>query len=152
MRAQREDTKWPGRGPAPSVFVDTSTFRFDGPLTAGSLSLIRQAIAELAEIWRLDDRMVEIVQTVSSELAANIIAHACGDGRLVLTRKPGGLYCQAIDRGPGLPLPFLAGWQAPAIGDPEAARGLWTVRLLSSRVQIDSSVLGTTVTAVLIWR
>jgi hypothetical protein len=49
-------------------------------------------------------------------------------------------------------LPFLAGWQAPAIGDPEAPRGLWTVRMLSARLQIDSSVLGTTATAVIIWR
>lgn len=117
-----------------------------------SLSRIRHAIADRAASWRLDAPIVEAVQTVSSELAANIIAHACGDGRLVLTRVPGGLYCQAIDRGPGMPLPFLAGWHAPAIGDPAAARGLWTVRTLSARMQIDSSALGTTVTAVIISR
>jgi anti-sigma regulatory factor (Ser/Thr protein kinase) len=138
---QREDT-----------IADASTIRVEGPLTVDSLSRIRHAIAGYATTWRLDDPIVEIVQTVSSELAANIIAHADGEGRLILTRRPGGLYCQAIDHGPGIPLPFWAGWQAPEIGDPDAPRGLWTVRTLSNRMQIDSSNLGTTVTAVLIWK
>ena len=132
--------------------ADAHTIRADGPLTVASLSRIRHTIADHAATWRLDDLVVETVQTVSSELAANIILHAHGDGRLILTRRPGGLYCQAIDHGPGIALPFWAGWQAPEIGDPDAPRGLWTVRTLSARMQIDSSILGTTVTAVIIWR
>lgn len=149
VRAQREQLKGPVGNPAPA---GEGRLRFDGPLTVESLSRIRHAIADRAVSWRLDDLIVETVQSVSGELAANIIAHAEGDGGLILTRKQGGLYCQAIDHGPGMTLPFLAGWQVPAIGDPAAARGLWTVRMLSARLQIDSSVLGTTVTAVIIFR
>jgi len=131
---------------------DGRTLRIDGPFTVGSLSRIRQAVALQAAIWRLGEPIVDAVQAIVSELAANMIVHARGDGRLILTHRPSAIHCQAIDRGPGMPLPFLAGWQAPAIGDPAAARGLWMVRMLSTRLQIDSSVLGTTVTAVLAWK
>lgn len=169
--AQRDDGQRPGKDPAAPIMLvsvsdgshgsegsersdgfDASTLRVEGPLTVRSLSRIRRAITGQAGTWRLNEPMVDAVQTVSSELAANIIVHAHGDGRLIFTQRPGAFYCQAIDRGPGMPLPFLAGWQAPASGDPAAARGLWMVRMLSARVQIDSSILGTTVTAVLVWR
>jgi anti-sigma regulatory factor (Ser/Thr protein kinase) len=130
--------------------VRANALRVEGPFTVRSLSGIRQAIADQATYWCLSGVVVEVVQTISSELAANIVAHAEGDGRLVLSYRPGVLHCQAIDRGPGMPLPFLAGWQPPDTADPAAARGLWTVRMLSARMQIDSSALGTTVTTVLV--
>ena len=117
-----------------------------------SLSRIRQTIAAQAAAWHVEEPIVDAIQAVSSELAANMIVHAHGDGRLIVTHRLGAVYCQAVDRGPGMPLPFLAGWQAPAIGDPAAARGLWMVRMLSTRMQIDSSVMGTTVTVALVWK
>lgn len=135
-------------GPGP----DGCTLRVDGPLGVKSLSRIRHAIADQAAQWHLAEPVVETVQTVVSELAANIVVHAGGDGSLILTHRPGVLYCQAVDHGPGMPLPALAGWRVPESGDPAAARGLWTVRMLSTRMHIDSSSLGTTVTTVLAWK
>lgn len=152
MWAYREDGQRPRATPAPSASSHACILRIDGPFTVSSLSRIRQAIAAQAATWHLDEPTVETLQAVSGELAANMIVHAHGDGSLILTHRPGAVYCQAIDRGPGMPLPFLAGWQAPEIGDPAAARGLWVVRMLSTRTQIDSSVMGTTVTAALVWR
>lgn len=121
--------------------------RVDGPLTVEGLGRIRQAIADRTATWDLDEHAGYTLQVICSELTSNIIKHAGGDGRLVLTYRTGSLYCQAIDRGPGMARPFLAGWSPPDWGDPAAARGLWMVRMLSVRMQIDSSVLGTTVTA-----
>jgi len=152
VQTQQEHEEPLRRSLAPNGVSAGSALRVEGPLTVESLSRIRQAIVGRAAAWRLDDSIVETVQTVSSELAANIIAHAGGEGMMILTCRPGALYCQAVDHGPGMRLPFLAGWQAPDIGDPAAARGLWTVRMLSARVQIDSSILGTTVTAALVWK
>jgi anti-sigma regulatory factor (Ser/Thr protein kinase) len=152
VQPQREQGQRPRRLFAVNGDSAEPLLRVDGPLTVKALSRIRQSIVGWAAAWHLDELVVETVQTISSELAANIIVHARGEGRLVLTCRPGMLYCQAIDRGPGMPRPFLAGWHVPDIGDPAAARGLWTVRMLSARMQIDSSVMGTTVTAVLLWR
>lgn len=135
---------------APAAACDAGAIRVDGPLKVDGLSRIRQAIADQAATWGLDEHVVHAVQMVSSELATNIIVHAHGNGGLVITYRAGMIYCQAVDQGPGMTLPFLAGWNAPASGDPTAARGLWMVRMLSARLQIDSSILGTTVTAVLI--
>lgn len=151
MRAQRELGERLERNPSLTAGAGCA-LQVDGPLAERSLSRIRHAIARQAAHWHLADEIVETVQTVVCELAANIVAHADGDGMLILTHRQGTLYCQAVDRGPGMPLPFLGGWQVPEAGDPAAARGLWTVRMLSTRLYIDSSNLGTTVTAVLVWK
>ena len=121
-------------------------------MTVSGLSWIRHTIAARAVVWHLEEPVIEAIQAIIGELAANIVVHAFGDGGLILTHRPGAVYCQAVDHGPGMTLPFLAGWQAPEIGDPAAPRGLWLVRMLSTRMQVDSSTTGTTVTVALVWK
>jgi anti-sigma regulatory factor (Ser/Thr protein kinase) len=118
-----------------------------GPFDSSGLGRVRRMINERSAVWSLTDDTRHHLETIACELVGNIIRHAGGAGRLRISARSGFVYCQAVDRGPGLARPYQAGWGAPPSGDPSAARGLWLVRLLSARLHIDSSPLGTTITA-----
>jgi anti-sigma regulatory factor (Ser/Thr protein kinase) len=118
----------------------------EGPFTTADLRGIRQRIDELAQRWRVPDPVTSALELVATELVVNVIIHAHGDGRLRVAMYPGWLFCQVSDFGAGLVRPYTAGWQPPSAEQP-SGRGLWLARCFSERLTIDSSPLGTTVTA-----
>ncbi|GIF94969.1 hypothetical protein Cci01nite_00630 [Catellatospora citrea] len=118
----------------------------EGPFTRVDLRRIRRRIHELGESWRLPESIGWALELVTTELVVNVVMHAEGQGRLRLSRYPGWVFCQVSDVGPGVSRPYTAGWQPPS-GTQTSGRGLWIARCFSDRLTIDSSALGTTVTA-----
>jgi anti-sigma regulatory factor (Ser/Thr protein kinase) len=103
--------------------------------TVADLSRLRLRVGGIAGLAGLDEPRCEEFVLAAYELACNAILHGGGAGNLLLSRLDGFLRCQVSDDGPG----FIAGSAA-------AGRGLWLVRLLSDRIEIDSGAGGAVVT------
>jgi anti-sigma regulatory factor (Ser/Thr protein kinase) len=127
-----------GTGGAGQIGLD---LRFDGE----SLYALRAAVAaHAADLGAAPDLVAHLV-IIASELASNVVRHGGGAGRLRLSREDGSLRCVVDDRGPGIAEPGVVGTSTPppyAVG----GRGLWIVRRLAPRTDIESSDRGTTVT------
>jgi anti-sigma regulatory factor (Ser/Thr protein kinase) len=139
------DAAHPAPG-APPELTPHEQVLVGGPFTRVDLRRVRQRIHELAHRWRLPEPVGLALELVTTELVVNVVLHAGGQGRLRLSRYPGWLFCQVSDTGSGLARPCVAGWQPPSATQP-SGRGLWIARCFSERLTIDSSPLGTTVTA-----
>jgi anti-sigma regulatory factor (Ser/Thr protein kinase) len=131
------------RGVLPDPLVPLDQ-RFD----RDRLYSLRAAVGAHATGLGADEDAVFRVLIVAGELAANAIRHGGGSGRLRLWAEDGDLFCEVSDSGAGMRDPEATGIRTPR---PDAAggRGVWMVRQLSRRVDIDTGPAGTTVTAVL---
>jgi anti-sigma regulatory factor (Ser/Thr protein kinase) len=106
---------------------------------------LRAAVAAHAADLGASPELVAHLVIIASELASNAVRHGGGTGRLQLSRDDDALRCVVDDSGPGIPEPGTAGTSAPspyAVG----GRGLWIVRRLAPRTNIESTERGTTVT------
>jgi anti-sigma regulatory factor (Ser/Thr protein kinase) len=75
------------------------------------------------------------------ELAANVVAHSAGAGRLLIRAAAGMLRCEISDDGPGAgPWPLRKG------------HGLWLVREVADEVIASSGPYGSQVTVRFGWR
>ncbi|MFI5495267.1 ATP-binding protein [Actinoplanes sp. NPDC051859] len=121
---------------------DPAGHLLDQPFTESSLYGVRAAVAA-----HLADRdTVDIVVLLAHELASNAVRHGGGSGRLRLWVTGGAVYCQVVDRGPGIADPAGAGLRMPLPSRP-GGRGLWIIRRLAD-LHISTSRAGSTVTAV----
>jgi anti-sigma regulatory factor (Ser/Thr protein kinase) len=118
-----------------------------GPFTNKDLHEIREVAGRQATAWNVHPVAARTLNVVITELVTNVIVHGGGDGRLRLSMRTDSLYCQVADYGPGIARPHTAGWRPPSTADPFSSRGLWIVRMLCDHLTIDSSHIGTTVTA-----
>ena len=118
-----------------------------GPFSNKDLHRIREIIHLHAGTWSLHPVAARTLNVVVTELITNVILHGGGEGRLRLSVHDDSLYCQVTDYGPGIARPHTAGWRPPSTADPVSSRGLWIVRMLCDHLLIDSSHIGTTVTA-----
>jgi len=121
---------WPGPAHADGLILDLS---FD----AGTLHTARARIRACASRAGFgEDRTKDVVLAVH-ELAANVIHHAGGAGRLRVWSQPGALHCQVDD---GVAPEFTANW-LPC----EPGHGLWVVRQVASQILTLSGPAGTSV-------
>ena len=118
-----------------------------GPFDNKDLHQIREVVRTQAAAWNLQQVAARTLNVVVTELVTNVILHGGGEGRLRLSVHDDNLYCQVADYGPGISRPHTAGWRPPSTADPVSSRGLWIVRMLCDHLDIDSSHIGTTVTA-----
>lgn len=118
-----------------------------GPFANKDLHRIREVVRAHADSWNLHPVAARTLNVVVTELITNVILHGGGVGRLRLSVRDDSLYCQVADYGPGIARPHTAGWRPPSTADPVSSRGLWIVRMLCDHLDIDSSHIGTTVTA-----
>lgn len=141
---------WKDRMPdfADRPVVDQRRLRIDGPFTSADLESIRRQLDTECAAWGVPPRVRSVLALVATELVANIVVHCDGEGRLQVALYRGRLVCQAFDRGPGIPRSHRAGWRPPSPSAP-GGRGLWLARVFADRFAVDSSPLGTTVTAVI---
>lgn len=109
---------------------------------SGTLSVLRAQVHVHARRAALPgDQAADAVLAVH-ELAANVISHGGGAGRLRVWDLTGALHCQVEDGDP------------PVSEDPalvsclpdQAGHGLWVVRQVADQVQIASGPRGTRVT------
>jgi anti-sigma regulatory factor (Ser/Thr protein kinase) len=118
-----------------------------GPFDNRDLHPIREIVRTRATDWNLPTVTARTLNVVITELVTNVILHGGGEGRLRLSVRGDSLYCQVADYGPGIAQSHTAGWRPPSNADPVSSRGLWIVRMLCDHLVIDSSHIGTTVTA-----
>jgi anti-sigma regulatory factor (Ser/Thr protein kinase) len=125
----------------------TASLLVTGPFENRDLHQIRELVRTHAEHWNLHAVTARTLNVVITELVTNVILHGGGEGRLRLSVRGDSLYCQVADYGPGIARSHTAGWRPPSTADPVSSRGLWIVRMLCDHLVIDSSHIGTTVTA-----
>ena len=123
----------------------------DREIRAATLSALREAVLGCAAAAGLSrDRSIEVM-LAAHELAANVIRHGSGRGRLLLRVTARALSCQVSDARatarPGLGAQHEAdGTAAPAAAWPvEHGHGLWLVRKTADRVQVAAGPAGSVV-------
>jgi anti-sigma regulatory factor (Ser/Thr protein kinase) len=118
----------------------------DQAFDAASLSELRGAVLKSATAAGVGDERAIDVMLAMHELAANVVRHGKGQGRLLLEITPAGLSCRVSDTSAA---PRPAGETALAAPWPvEHGHGLWLVRLTADEVQAVTGPDGSVVTAV----
>lgn len=116
------------------------------PFSRDNLGQVRSLVAALADQIGLDDRRVEALLVVATELATNAVRHAGGSGVLRLWSADGAVHLRVTDKGPGLANPERAGaCLVPTTSD--EGRGLWLARQLSDDLRVVAGERGTSATA-----
>jgi anti-sigma regulatory factor (Ser/Thr protein kinase) len=112
---------------------------------SGALHVLRaDVLAQAGQAGLSDDRAGEVALAVH-ELAANVICHGGGKGRLRVWRLAGALHCQ-VDDGD-----LVASADSAVSLDPFPERpghGLWVARRVADQMQALSGPHGTRVTLV----
>lgn len=121
--------------------LETGVIVFDERFDASSLHALRErAAAGAAGTGMPEDRAADVLLAVH-ELAANVVRHGPGTGRLLMRAAPGALLCQVSDTGPA-----AGRWPV------RQGHGLWIVQAVADEVRVSSSLHGSQVTAVFGWR
>jgi anti-sigma regulatory factor (Ser/Thr protein kinase) len=122
----------------------------DRAFDADTLPGLRKAVlAEAAAAGMPEDRAADAMLAVH-ELAANVVRHGAGAGRLAIHVRDDRLYCQVSDVGPaGIYGPVLrAGTTATRPWPVRRGHGLWIVQAAADEVSVASGSVGSRVTAV----
>jgi anti-anti-sigma factor len=144
-------------GPAGTVpSADRGTEQIlDQPLDGDSLYQLRASVAAHAVLAGLPQRRADDLVIAAHELAANVVRHGSGRGRLRIWRHDQTLHCQVTDDG-SAPGPDTGGMRAAeasalSTADPsswrvEPGHGLWLVRQLADSLSLHSGHAGPAVT------
>jgi anti-sigma regulatory factor (Ser/Thr protein kinase) len=125
----------------------------DREIRAATLSALREAVLGCASAAGLSrDRSIDVM-LAAHELAANIIRHGSGRGRMRLQVSARALSCQVSDAqataGPGLDAQREADGTvasaATAAWPVEHGHGLWLVRRTADQVQVTAGPAGSVV-------
>ena len=134
-----------GNGPVSDAAGADTPPLLDLAFDSGALYILRTEVLALAgQAGLADDRAGDVVLAVH-ELAANVVSHGGGKGRLRVWRLAGALHCQ-VDDGD-----LIASEDPAALLDPFpelAGHGLWVARRVASQMQALSSARGTRVTII----
>jgi anti-anti-sigma factor len=113
----------------------------DQPLDANSLYQLRASVAAHAHRAGLPRRRADDLVIASHELAANVVRHGSGSGRLRIWRHDQMLHCQVTDDGHVEP----AGTTGPTWRI-EPGHGLWLVRQLADSFSLHPGRTGSAAT------
>jgi anti-anti-sigma factor len=113
----------------------------DQPLDANSLYQLRASVAAHAHQAGLPRRRADDLVIASHELAANVVRHGSGSGRLRIWRHDQMLHCQVTDDGHVEP----AGTTGPTWRI-EPGHGLWLVRQLADSFSLHPGRTGSAAT------
>lgn len=102
---------------------------------------VRALVARYAADGGLPPHRASDLTLAVSEVAANTLRHASGDGTLLAWRGDAGIVCQVTDS--GVIRDPLAGRRRPDAA--AAGQGLWVVNQLCDLVQLRSGPAGTTI-------
>jgi serine/threonine-protein kinase RsbW len=109
-----------------------------------SLGAVRDLVHGMATGCGLPPSAVDDLVLAANELATNVVRHGGGRGLVRLWCADDTVFCRMTDYGPGMPEPPASGEVPP----PHAltGRGLWMIRRMIDRLEIDTGPHGTTVT------
>lgn len=147
-RAQPPDRSSPGglagAGPVPAAAAEPPVL--DQAFESDSLYLLRSAVAAYASQAGLPPARCDDVVVAVHELAANVIRHGAGHGRLRLWHDHTALHCEVSDDGPArgdgdgqAAVRDAAGWPV------DYGHGLWLVQTVSDQATWRSGADGSTV-------
>jgi anti-sigma regulatory factor (Ser/Thr protein kinase) len=132
-----------------SGWADPHEVALDQTFDASNLYALRSAVAAHGASFGLTEHRLGELVLVAHELAANAVRHGgarpASPGRLRLWRDGDDIVCEVSDAGPGLVDPATAGTEPVGVGAYNG-RGLWIVRQIADRVDIDSADHGVTIT------
>ncbi|WP_338900486.1 ATP-binding protein [Streptomyces sp. TG1A-60] len=125
-------------GDAPGIATETLLLKRH--FTGENLPQVRAQVEDTAAAAGLGGvRLGEFTLAVS-EIAANAVEHAGGQGRLELRRLPDELECRVTDDGPGFvpAIPELL----PGLTEGCRGRGLWLADLVTDRLTVTTDRRG----------
>ena len=120
----------------------------DQPFDGESLYQLRASVAANAAAAGLPPRRADDLVIAAHELAANVVRHGSGRGRLRIWRHDQALRCEVTDEGTAQDPP---GSSVARAGDPsswpvEPGHGLWLVRQLADDLSLHAGREGPAVT------
>jgi anti-sigma regulatory factor (Ser/Thr protein kinase) len=113
----------------------------DQAFDSGTLYALRSAVQAHAFAAGMPERRADDVVIAIHELAANVVQHGAGRGRLRMWQVPGALQFQVDDDGPASP--DGAGPDAADRWPYLKGHGLWLVREVADRMSMVSGPGGT---------
>jgi len=141
---------WPGGpdgpGDADGAAPDAQRI-LDLTLDADSLYRLRATVVAHAVSAGLPQRRADDMVIAVHELAANVIKHAGGHGKLAMWTQDQSVYCQVTDQGPAQAGAAAGAARAPVPPWPiEAGHGLWLVRQLADQMSLRAGQAGSQAT------
>jgi anti-anti-sigma factor len=133
-----------GPGPASAAPGEQAPPVIDQAFDAGSLYALREAMAAHAAQAGMSEGRVSDAVLAVHELAANVVRHGAGQGRLRVWRDDGVLRCEVTDDGTALPAARADAEFSPATVWPvEHGHGLWLIRQVADQASLDRGPAGT---------
>ena len=131
----------PGRPSAAQPPGHGAEIILDQPLDGNSLYQLRASVAAHAHQAGLPRRRADDLVIAAHELAANVVRHGSGSGRLRIWRHDEMLHCQVTDDGYAEPAEnAAAAWRI------EPGHGLWLVRQLADSFSLHPGRRGSAAT------
>jgi anti-sigma regulatory factor (Ser/Thr protein kinase) len=113
-----------------------------------SLYALRAAVAAHGSQAGLADGRVGDLVLAVHELAANVIRHGAGHGRLRIWNTGAALRCEVTDDGPPQAVPAAAGPHDPAAWRIDPGHGLWLIRQIADQTSVQPGPAGTVATII----
>ena len=108
------------------------------------ITLVRHQVSNcLTAVGFAADRLNGFVLAIN-EVITNVVLHAGGHGRLVLSTGDGSAWCAVTDSGPGIPQRYLTPPDVPEAFE-VGGRGIWLAYQLCDEVTIATGPIGTTI-------
>ena len=136
----------PGREPSgavPSYRETDGTRLLDRVFGHEDITALRHEVLQRLERGLLGDRLDGFVLAVN-EVITNVVLHAGGSGRLVLSCTAGAVWCTVTDSGPGIPERFRRPPAVPGAFE-DGGRGIWLAYQLCDEVTMATGPIGTTI-------
>jgi anti-sigma regulatory factor (Ser/Thr protein kinase) len=108
------------------------------------ITVVRHAVQQhLSAAGYSGDRLEAFVLAVN-EVITNVVLHAGGRGRIVLSRESGSTWCTVTDSGPGIPQRYQHPPEVPETFE-VGGRGIWLAYRLCDEVTMATGPIGTTI-------
>ena len=131
------------REPLPSA-TSVGSLLFDRVFGTDDITVIRHGVrARLVEAGFDGDRLEAFVLAIN-EIITNVVLHAGGRGRVVVSVPGQSVWCTITDSGPGIPADHQRPPEVPdAFG--VGGRGIWLAYRLCDEVTMATGPIGTTI-------
>ncbi|MEV4637806.1 ATP-binding protein [Actinoplanes sp. NPDC049548] len=136
----------PGREPSDAVASHQNpggSALLDQVFGHDDITLLRHEVLQRLEPGLLGDRLDGFVLAIN-EVITNVVLHAGGSGRLVLSRTATAVWCTVTDSGPGIPEEHRHPPEAPGAFE-DGGRGIWLAYQLCDEVTMATGPIGTTI-------